>query len=219
MTNIEFAENKESRIPVVLCLDTSASMNGDSINLLNEAVQTFIADVKFDTQASLAVDLCVLTFNYQVDVIQDFTSILEIENIPNMRAYGNTLLYECIDLALNKLEERKIEYRINNIGYYQPWLVILTDGYPTSDEQVREKVISRFSSYKKSIISYPIGIGEDVDFKELSNLTTTDVYNIKNVNFKELFLWLSASVKQVSMQATLDIDDNLQLPPIGWSEI
>lgn len=40
----EFAENPESRCPVVLLLDTSYSMNGDPIRELNEGLKIFKDD-------------------------------------------------------------------------------------------------------------------------------------------------------------------------------
>ncbi len=38
-----------------------------------------------------------------------------------------------VEQALNILEKRKAEYSSKGVDYYQPWMVLMTDGYPTDD--------------------------------------------------------------------------------------
>ena len=45
MINIEFADNKESRVPVVLVLDTSYSMVGEKLRSLIKGINNFIESV------------------------------------------------------------------------------------------------------------------------------------------------------------------------------
>jgi len=51
----EFADNPEPRCPCVLLLDTSGSMEGDSINALNAGLVTFREELGKDEQALLRV--------------------------------------------------------------------------------------------------------------------------------------------------------------------
>ena len=67
----EFVDNPENRCPVILLLDTSYSMSGEAITELNQGVKIFQASVKEDELASLRVEIAVITFNSEIEVVQD----------------------------------------------------------------------------------------------------------------------------------------------------
>lgn len=85
----EFVENPENRCPVVLLLDTSGSMCGEPIQELNRGIAAFKEDVVKDAQASLSVELAIVTFGGSVQLIQDFTSIDNF-NPPQLEANSQT---------------------------------------------------------------------------------------------------------------------------------
>ena len=58
----EFVENPENRCPVILLLDTSGSMSGQPIQELNRGLAAFKEDVMKDAQASLSVEVAIVTF-------------------------------------------------------------------------------------------------------------------------------------------------------------
>lgn len=60
-----------------------------------------------------------------------FTSALYIDSCANFSAGGMNLLGGAVELALQKLEQRKAEYKRAGVPYYQPWLVIISAGAPT----------------------------------------------------------------------------------------
>lgn len=62
----EFADNPEPRCPVVLVLDTSASMQGRAIQELNAGLQEFAAALQADRLASLRVEVAMITFGGKV---------------------------------------------------------------------------------------------------------------------------------------------------------
>ena len=59
---LEFVENPENRCPVILLLDTSGSMSGQPIQELNRGLAAFKEDVMKDAQASLSVEVAIVTF-------------------------------------------------------------------------------------------------------------------------------------------------------------
>ncbi|MGI0483604.1 vWA domain-containing protein [Geminocystis sp. CENA526] len=73
----EFADNPENRCPVILLLDTSGSMAGEPMKELNEGIRAFKEDVLKDTQATLSVEISIITFGETVNVIQDFVVMRE----------------------------------------------------------------------------------------------------------------------------------------------
>ena len=50
---------------------------------------------------------------------------------------------EAINLALDMLESRKSEYSDSGVDYYQPWLVVMTDGQPNGNIRELETAIMR----------------------------------------------------------------------------
>lgn len=116
---VEFAENPEPRCPCVLLLDTSASMQGDPINALNEGLRTFQEDLQRDPVAPKRVEVAVVSFNSEVTVVQDFVTAERFEP-PTLLAQGLTHMGAAIHTALDMVQERKTRYNESGISYYRP---------------------------------------------------------------------------------------------------
>src|SRR5262245_41936413 len=130
----ELVTNPTARIPVCLCLDTSESMEGEPIAELNEGVRAFLDAIKSDEIARYAAEIAIVTFGDQASKLLDFGGI-ERQEMPRLYASGLTPLGAGVSLALDLLESRKREYKSAGIDYYQPWLVLMTDGMPTDLER------------------------------------------------------------------------------------
>ena len=107
---IQFAENPEPRCPCVLVVDVSSSMYGKPIDALNEGLARFTEELNNDPLASLRVEIAIITFGSTAEVAQDFVTADQFE-VPTLVANGITMMSAGINLALNKIEERKRMYR------------------------------------------------------------------------------------------------------------
>lgn len=58
----EIVDNTEPRCPVILLCNTSGSMSGEAINNLNVGLSAFRDKVYKDEQASLRVEVALVTF-------------------------------------------------------------------------------------------------------------------------------------------------------------
>ena len=123
----EFVENPENRCPVILLLDTSGSMSGQPIQELNRGLAAFKEDVQKDSQASLSVEVSIITFSPIVKLTQDFVTIDQF-TLPTLEVGGVTPMGAAIEYALDFLENRKQTYKANGILYYRPWVFLITDG-------------------------------------------------------------------------------------------
>jgi uncharacterized protein YegL len=213
-THTEFLENPENRCPVVLVLDTSASMQGTPIEALNEGLAEFKFDVEQDALASLRVEVSLVTFGSLVQKKQDFVTIDDFTP-PVLTAAGKTPMGEALQLALDSLEERKDLYRTNGVSYYKPWVFLITDGAPTDGvlwQQAVEKVHKQEKAQQLSF--FAVGVeGADPDIlNELMPEGRTPFF-LKDLKFKELFRWVSMSVKRVSM-GKVGGGDMMELPPV-----
>lgn len=116
---VEFAENPEPRCPCVLLLDTSASMQGEPTDALNEGLRTFQQDLMKDPVAPKRVEVAVVSFNSEVKVVQDFVTADRFEP-PRLEAQGLTHMGAAVHTALDMVQERKLKYNEAGVSYYRP---------------------------------------------------------------------------------------------------
>lgn len=215
-SNTDLIENPSARCACVVVLDTSVSMNGSAITELNEGLQYFINSVKQDEMAAYSVDLAVITAGGDVSIALPFTSVQHIDTFQKFPAAGGTPLGTGVDLALDMLENRKEEYRQNGIAYYQPWMVIISDGIPT-DEWVHIAARAKKLAADKKLVSLPIGV-ENADLTVLSQFSNRAALKLNGLEFTKFFEWLSKSMSRVSQSASTT--SSVDLPPIdSWASI
>lgn len=209
----DLIENPTTRLPVCLCLDSSASMNGTPINELNKGVEYFFDAIKSDEIARYSVELAIVTFNSTIEKISDFSSI-DRQSVTLLKAEGWTSMGKGIELSLDLLEQRKKEYSEKGVDYYQPWLVLMSDGEPTDNITTAVSRVQDLSA-KKKLTVFSIAIGDSADIstlKKFSSLKNNLVLKVKSPEyFKEFFEWLSQSVSVASQSVP---GDKPSLPPI-----
>ena len=213
----EFVENPTDRCPVILLLDTSGSMSGEPIQQLNRGLSAFLEDVRKDEQASLSVDLAVVTFGDSPKLISDFQSVDEFES-PYLNAGGLTPMGEAIDYALDLLQTRKTNYKENGVQYYRPWVFLVTDGAPNHDSpwQMAARRL-REAETERRVLFFTVAVeGANMDIlKQIAPPERPPVW-LNGLDFRSLFLWLSSSMKRVSSQK---VGEAVELPPVGWGKI
>lgn len=212
----ELVENPTARLPVCLVLDTSASMTGAPITELQEGVNTFFAQLLADDVAKYSAEVAVVTFGGNVDMVVDFAAVTR-QTVPSLTAGGMTPMGEAVEKALELLRTRKEEYKRAGVDYYQPWLVIMTDGAPTDNISKASRLVDELVRGKKLAV-FAIGIGKDADMNELAKLSGgRPPLKLKGLEFGQFFLWLSASVARVSQSVPgnkVDLD-----PVAAWASV
>jgi len=213
----DFIDNTEPRCPCVLLLDTSASMNGDALLALNAGIREFKRQLVQDPLAMRRVEVAIVTFNSTVTVIQEFVTP-DIFDPPKLIAEGLTHMAEGIHMALSLIYQRKAQYRQNGIAYYRPWVFLITDGEPQGEEDsMVESAAERIREEEahKQVAFFGVGV-ERANMKRLQHLLVRTPLKLHGLNFRDMFIWLSASMKRVSLSQT---DDMVALPPAGWGSI
>lgn len=214
---VEFAENPEPRCPCVLLLDTSASMNGPALDALNRGLYSFKQDIANDAVASRRVEVAIVTFNNQVEVLQDFVTADQFEP-PVLTARGTTHMGAAIHRALDMIAARKAQYRANGVAYYRPWVFLITDGAPQGETaEVVELATQRIKAEEESkrVAFFAVGV-ENADMTRLARIVVRTPVKLSGLNFVEMFVWLSASMQKISQS---QVDDQVALPPPGWAAV
>lgn len=206
----DFLDNPTQRIPICLCLDTSGSMRGKPIEELNEGVKLFYDSLKEDEVATYSAEICIVTFGNKeepwVRCVSDFSDLSKQRSVPTLSAGGQTPMGDAVNLALDLLEKRKEQYKNSGIDYYQPWLVIMTDGRPggdkTSDSVSRAQERTTMLANEKKLVVMPVWIGKESTIDGMETLQKfspkNSVKRLAGLNFKAFFKWLSSSVSGIS---------------------
>jgi uncharacterized protein YegL len=214
--DVALLDNTEERVPLVLVLDCSRSMYGMPMDALNLGLQALDHDLKADSIATKRVRILIITFGGADEVqvgqwqdVMDFTP-------PTLEANGKTPTGAAMQRALQEIEVQKTELRSAGIPYKRPLLYLMSDGVPTDDWKFSAQACrSAEASNKLSV--FPIAVGDDADTVILGSFGMKGSLRLQGLKFKELFLWLSASVKAVSQTK---MGETAQLSPTNsWSAV
>lgn len=222
LMNLELADNPTTRVPICLCLDASSSMDGAPIDELNNCTLMFFDAIKEDEVALYSADIAIITFsNDDARCIREFAGINNESDIPTIIANGGTPMGEAVNLSLDMLEERKKEYRQNGVDYYQPWLVLMSDGAPNGDPNELDRAIKRVNDLvaSKKLVVFAIGVGEYADMDVLAKFSPNRrPLRLQGLKFREFFVWLSQSVVAVSQSTP---GESVKLPTNldDWAEL
>lgn len=217
----DFADNPEPRCASLLILDVSFSMNGDRIRELNEGLAIYKDELAGDGLSRKRVEVGIVTFGGTVDVLQNFTTVDNFTP-PNLSVNGDTPMGQAVIAGLNLLDERKREYRNNGVGYYRPWVFIITDGGPTDiNTHHWAEAIQRVKDgeTQKAFSFFAVGV-EGADMDRLQQLSVREPLRLKGLQFRSLFQWLSNSQQAVSKSTPGDsVPLTNPTGPTGWAEV
>ena len=246
LSNIDdLVNNPATRVPICLCLDLSASMytveggdyrqtgrtekiDGKIYNIveggttrldeLQKGINMFFSAIKEDEMAIDAAEISIVGFNNEANTLLGFNHI-EKQIVPTLKADGETSLG--VNLALKMLEERKQLYKDNGIQYWQPWLVIMTDGDNTGYPEELNTAIDKINELTNAgkLVVFAVAIGKEANIETtLARLSPKRrPLRLKGLKFKEFFTWLSKSVSRTSVS---QLGEKVSLPPIDdWGTL
>lgn len=214
----DFAKSTKKRLPICFCLDTSGSMeaptaSGKTRNQeLNEAFSKFISAMKANEEVNSSADIAIVTFGGTAAIHKNFGPISSTD-IPQIEAKARSLtpLGEAVQIGLKLLEIRKQGYKDKGIKYFQPWLVVLTDGEPEGKDAVEnmEEAIRATTTLEKAnkLVVFNIGIGSDANLEILQRLSVKREHpiSVDATDLDTLFSFLGSSSESVVNGGDTDV--------------
>lgn len=201
---------------LVYLVDTSASMNANNnIGQLCEGLHTLKSELIADETARHTVKIVLISYGNDTVVPITEGEVTPDEFIPpQLVGNGNTPMGQAYMVALEFIKRWKKSCSDRKVDYFRPWLVNSTDGIPTDDWSEAARVL-KDAEEKKRVVSW-IMATEGADIGVLKQLSPDrPVLYLRDLDYKSMFLWLSASLGIVSSS-----DQNGKQPlqkPDGWA--
>jgi uncharacterized protein YegL len=166
-----------------------------------------------DELASLRAEVGIISFG-PVAMEHDFVTVDNFSP-PTLKASGTTPMGEAIERGIEHIRERKQRYRNAGISYYRPWIFLITDGAPT-DKWKQAAEFVRQGENDGEFAFFAIGVrGARIDV--LEQISVRQPRKLHELSFRELFQWLSASLRAVSHSR---VGERVELPETtGWEAV
>lgn len=193
----EVAENYEQKCLCVLVLDVSGSMMGKPIQELNKGLNDFYQEIDSDNTTRQRLEVSLITFSNIVNTVQE-PALVENFTIPTLKAAGSTAMVTAVNHAIDKVAMRKQWYKDTNQTYYRPWIILMTDGEPDSDQDVA-RLAQRIKQdvNDRKYVFLPIGV-QGANMNILHQIESgIPAMKLQGTKFSSFFKWLSASMSTV----------------------
>ena len=193
---VEFADNPEPRCACVLLLDASGSMYGDPIDALNQGVATYIDTLQGDALASLRVETAIVSFNSEVELVQDFAAAEDVSPV-SLKAWGEASVAAAVNYALDLVVERaSVLNREAGIVGDRPLVILITGGTSTdsyADMRDASRRVSQAHDAREAVcfcvgVEGAVGVEGDLK-KELYAFELGFVRTLDADDFTEMLNW------------------------------
>ena len=176
-------------------------------------MRVFKEQLMSDSMAMQRVEVGLVTFG-PVRRLVEFQTV-DLFQPPHLGPTGDTPMGAAIITGLDMIAERKKNYQAAGVSYYRPWVFLITDGAPTDSwHEAATRVHTGDNNDRKSFSFFGVGV-QGADMAALARICSPSRPPVKleGLNFRELFVWLSASLKGVSQS---QLGTTVKLPPPGW---
>ena len=202
-------------MPVLFLLDTSYSMDGEPIRKLQKSINRFKKDICKNPQAADIVDICIMGFNGNPYMIQEWRPIGDMSPV-ELSAEGGTNITAAIEGAIDKMRERTCVYENEGIDLRVPWIIMLSDGYGGDVTDIATTIKQRTSENKVKfwMLGVP-GYDKETAAKLTEGKRIFELTDDAGFDFRDFFNFMSESIKNISTStpgAKVHIDDPTEKP-------
>ena len=187
-----FTVAKAKPLPVVLLLDVSSSMGGESIKKLNIAVKEMISDFASAEKNEVEILVSIITFGAKVLLHTPYTSAKDIE-WQDLTVSGSTPMGTAFSMAKAMIEDKET----TPSRAYRPTIVLVSDGEPTDFwQQPLRALVNDGRSNKCDRMAMAIGgAASNTVLNEFISGTENKVFTAQDASqIQEFFKFVTMSV-------------------------
>ena len=187
-----FTVAKAKPLPVVLLLDVSSSMGGESIKKLNIAVKEMISDFASAEKNEVEIIVSIITFGAKVLLHTPYTSAKDIE-WQDLTVSGSTPMGTAFSMAKAMIEDKET----TPSRAYRPTIVLVSDGEPTDSwQQPLRALVNDGRSNKCDRMAMAIGgAASNTVLNEFISGTENKVFTAQDASqIQEFFKFVTMSV-------------------------
>ena len=191
-------ENYEQKSLCVFVLDISRTMRGQRIEELNKSLHSFYNVISSDETTSQRLELAIVTFGDNVNVIQSPSLIADMQFPELIATVDDAVLCDAVEEAINIVNNRKEWYKSTGQPYYRPWIILISGGDSNEIQNISTLAnkIKKDTSEKKYVF-LPIGV-DNANMQVLQSIQgQIPAMKLKGTKFGSFFKWLSASMGTV----------------------
>lgn len=182
-------------LPLIFVLDTSGSMVGEKIGILNNALFNTIQSLNlhFTNKIQFSIRLNVLEFNTTANwMYSDHLVPVEEYVFSPMKAGGLTCIGNALGELADKLSTEENGFLKSETGLFAPIIVFATDGEPDDVWESSNELLHENGWYKNSI-RVGFGLGPEVHLPSLARIIgmNNTIITITELNEKNLYLFKS----------------------------
>ncbi|MET8824414.1 hypothetical protein ABZX40_07630 [Streptomyces sp. NPDC004610] len=227
---IGLAEGYDERQPVVLLLDTSASMGRPAerprIDELNEALERWFAEVRAEPRLRARVEVCLIGFDSRVQVFDPAQDRLvpvgeapadrvfvPVDRMrpPRLAADGLTRMTDAVETALVLARERYRDLQARRVQVRRPFLWVLTDGAPSDADGQRMEPTAltataeriRLGEERGECVFQAVGV-RGADLELLRVLAPKAALMLEGLDFKQILELMFQSSDRVNPDQSAD---------------
>ena len=187
-----FTVAKAKPLPVVLLLDVSSSMGGESIKKLNIAVKEMISDFASAEKNEVEILVSIITFGAKVLLHTPYTSAKDID-WKDLTVSGSTPMGTAFSMVKAMIEDKET----TPSRAYRPTIVLVSDGEPTDSwQQPLRALVNDGRSNKCDRMAMAIGgAASNTVLNEFISGTENKVFTAQDASqIQEFFKFVTMSV-------------------------
>jgi uncharacterized protein YegL len=190
-------------------------MEGLPINALNAGIQDLRCYLTENVLAARSTEVALIRVGRPFEVVVDFTPADRFIP-PLLEAKGDTPLAEGILLGIQLIESRLARLDALALDWFRPWLLVLSDGEPTSSEAIPVAIREIKRVQNNQIISvFAVGINDEAAMK-LREFGVQYTETLDHFRFRDLFRWVSTRIIHVSQSIVGEEPDYVDLSDATW---
>ena len=145
------------------------------------------------------LDVAIVEFNSTVRVVQPFVPVQRMEPVM-LTANGGTDMVGGLNLAIDMVTDRSRFYRTAGTEPYKPWIIMITDGYPSEPvDEIAMRIKTLDEQGKLRLWALGVeGFDKDVLLKLCDGKR---VLRLKGYDFSGFFDWANKSMRSVSVSS------------------